>query len=371
MLFTGGEPHIAQSLRGHNSVSHLAILPPAWVMLPSDELLYERASPIIIPPQSVPLDDGARCLCGSPPAAAGPKTFDNKCQIYCLTQSYEVNIELQPCPRKCSGGRTRYVGPDGRTLGLFNFNNQILFAHDLMDEYTAAYSSSETPFTAWISVVSRRYEQYKPGSSFVSEDTFRTAWFLYVTLQNFDADMKCPTCGPEPSVVIFDGVTLSFGKKHVTLSLCPPTVVHEDSVVKLTKYVKEQQALRNTKTRKLVRKVITGRSLILTESEMKANRNRDHAVGGGLDEESEEEGINAETPASRKKSLLDVIERIEAIPDARIALNEVNEDLGTLFGEYYSIERIQAKVQVPREYAIFLREVSLFKLWNLVFYRTI
>jgi hypothetical protein len=41
------------------------------------------------------------------------------------------------------------------TWGVFNFNNRILFTHDLLDEYTSAYTSSETPFVGWVATVSR------------------------------------------------------------------------------------------------------------------------------------------------------------------------------------------------------------------------
>ena len=81
------------------------------------------------------------------------------CTIYNIMESYEATIELQVCS-KCPPNRRRHVGPDCRTLGLFNYNNRILLTHDLLDDYTMAYTSSETPFVAWVGVVSRRYTRH-------------------------------------------------------------------------------------------------------------------------------------------------------------------------------------------------------------------
>jgi len=177
-------------------------------------------------------------------------------------------IELQLCPNKCSGSRFRHIGPDGATLGVFNYNNRMLFSHDLLDDYTLAYTSSETPFTSWVGVVQQRYRRFSPVASFVSEEIFRAAWFSYSVLQDFGNDMLCPICGPEPSTVIFDGVTVAFGKKHLTTSLRPPTMIDQHSPRRECNYIKGQAALKDATTCKLVRAVVTGRSLIVTDAEL-------------------------------------------------------------------------------------------------------
>jgi hypothetical protein len=81
----------------------------------------------------------------------------------------------------------------------------------LLDEYTAAYTSSETPFSACVSVVSRRYSIHSGGSEhpFVSAEVFRAVWFAYVKLQYLDGSMACPMQLPLCFVVKMDGCVLA------------------------------------------------------------------------------------------------------------------------------------------------------------------
>ncbi|KAG6848701.1 hypothetical protein H0H93_014759, partial [Arthromyces matolae] len=132
-------------------------------------------------------------------------------------------MEVQTCT-KCSGRWRQRIGPDLRESGIFNFNNHLLFTHELLDDYTSCYTTSETPFTAWIKVVTRRYEENRSPVPFVSEQVLRAAWFAYVNIQDFTKDMTCPTCGPAPTDVIWDGVSVGFSKKHMLDTLRPPTV---------------------------------------------------------------------------------------------------------------------------------------------------
>ncbi|KAJ7700934.1 hypothetical protein B0H16DRAFT_1219537, partial [Mycena metata] len=101
------------------------------------------------------------------------------CTVYGLFRSWETLNEIQSC-NKCSH---RVIGPDCEELGIFNCNNRKLFAHDLMDDYTSAYTSSETPFSAWVSVVERRYTLHSGEQPFVSVQLFRAVWFAYAKLQ--------------------------------------------------------------------------------------------------------------------------------------------------------------------------------------------
>ncbi|EEB94178.1 hypothetical protein MPER_07052 [Moniliophthora perniciosa FA553] len=87
--------------------------------------------------------------------------------------------------------------------------------------------------------MSRIYEGR--GSEFVGEDLFRSAWFAYVNVQNLDDDMKCPSCGDNPENIIWDGVTLAFGRKHVTNSLKPPTSLDPQAPERRRRYCKNPQ----------------------------------------------------------------------------------------------------------------------------------
>ncbi|EEB92608.1 hypothetical protein MPER_08857 [Moniliophthora perniciosa FA553] len=55
--------------------------------------------------------------------------------------------------------------------------------------------------------------------------------------------MVCPECGDEPENIIWDGVTLAFGRKHVTDTLRPPTYEHPTAAVRNRKYPVKPQWL--------------------------------------------------------------------------------------------------------------------------------
>ncbi|KAF9455680.1 hypothetical protein BDZ94DRAFT_1286060 [Collybia nuda] len=175
------------------------------------------------------------CPCGH-----GPQTMYDKenpveernCTIYTLVEAHPASIQVQRCKGCETEKSCHYIGPDGCQLGLFNLDNTHLFSHDLLDEYTSAYTSSETPFVAWVTVMTQRYKLYDSGVPFVGPDLFRSAWFAYVSIQEFNSDFQCPTCGPVPTQVVCNGITLAFQDKHLLPSMRPPTTTDESSPIR-------------------------------------------------------------------------------------------------------------------------------------------
>ncbi|KAF9470050.1 hypothetical protein BDN70DRAFT_764742, partial [Pholiota conissans] len=131
----------------------------------------------------------------------------------------EAKIQVQKCPA-C---KHRFIGPDCRSIGLFNWNNRALFTHDLLNDYTSQFTTSETPFASWVTVISRRYQSRNVAIPFVGDQLFRAVWFSFIRLVQLDDDMICPACGPNPEAVIVDGVTLAFNRRNLLSTLCPPT----------------------------------------------------------------------------------------------------------------------------------------------------
>ncbi|KAK7047694.1 hypothetical protein VNI00_006462 [Paramarasmius palmivorus] len=222
------------------SISYLPILPPEWASLPTDKNLYPRPDPRQDVISVLRLSECSRSACGTHSWKADRPVVERECQIYTLTERLTRVIELQECP-SCPAQRQCWIGPDPRQLGLFNYNNSALFTHELLDEYTNHYTSSETPFVAFVLCLGRIYETR--GCRFVGEDLFRSAWFAFADLQLLENDMWCPECGPYPESVIWDGVTLAFGKKHLRSSLAPPTQSGRDSPRRPRKRVSAQQWL--------------------------------------------------------------------------------------------------------------------------------
>jgi hypothetical protein len=257
-------------------------------------------------------------------------------------------IEVQGC-KSCN---RRCIGPDCHGLGLFNWNNRVIFTHDLLDEYTSAFTSSETPFVAWITVVSRRYVNYHSTHPFVSEDVFRNAWFAYAKLQHFGEDMACPTCGPSPENTIWDGITLAFNRKHLLPSLQPPTTTNNQSPIRdKCRYMKNQQCIIDKDIRKLIRVVITSRSLTLKhqdprqQSETEAEDTEDtEAAPGRTTDDSQSGGL-------RKHA--------EAVMMAIEKLRDVDQGAVDVFTKWYGPEALVRNEVVPTAYKQLFLQVGV------------
>ncbi|KAH6905379.1 hypothetical protein BKA70DRAFT_1504505 [Coprinopsis sp. MPI-PUGE-AT-0042] len=250
-------PRGMADLVASGAISHLPIHPPIWAAICGDAQLYPPPPPFRWPiEEPFQLDDESSCPCplGRTFFSSTSPTTLRTCKVYTLDTLHIHQIKLQPCPT-CPPQRRRSIGPDLRTQGLFNYNNSVLVSHQLLDEYTSAYTTSETPFTAWVTHIARRYSL--SDATFMGEDLFRSVWFAYVSLQRFDNDMSCMHCGPSPQTVIWDGITLAYSRKHVLDSLQPPTASSGLSMVREnTRYVTHQQLIPDALLRKHIRKVL-------------------------------------------------------------------------------------------------------------------
>ena len=125
----------------NQSISHLPVRPPSWASLPSDPLTYPCAQPLRVVPSVLELNGWSRCCCYPTRSQHSPLRSSERrsCTIYTLTGAHRTLIELQSCP-SCPHTLRQFIGPETRDLGIFNFNNRILLTHDLLDEYTSAYT---------------------------------------------------------------------------------------------------------------------------------------------------------------------------------------------------------------------------------------
>ena len=259
--------------------------------------------------------------------------------VYDICKAYDRIIELQAC-NLCR----RRIGPDCNKMRIFNYNNRILLTHDLLDDYTSAYTTSETPFTAWVTVVTRRYESQESKHKFLSEQMFRATWFAYIQLQYLDGDMECPRCGPSPQNTIWDGVTLAFSQKHLLPSLQPPTAIVNDAPVRdRTRYIYKQQLIPDKELRSLVRAILSGPSLLLAKTGSVGTANLDGQVQIGTspndddDDDGEDNTDTGDVGQNSAKANKDFLARIEAIPLACRKLTEVDASLGVLFEEHFGL----------------------------------
>ena len=303
--------------RGEHAVSYLPIHVPIWASLPSDPKFYSRPTRLNNLPDILSLDDTSSCSCLSPRTLYSPflGVEERHCAIFMTSEAKAAKIQLQSCPT-CSH---RFIGPDLRDQALFNFNNQIIFAHDLLDEYTSAFTTSEMPFAAWIITVTRRYEVNQSAVPFVNEKMLRNVWFSYTQLQALDTDIHCPECGPDPEDTIWDGVTLAFSQKHLLPSLRPPTSLHETSLQRLdVRYRSGQLLIPEVSLRKAVRLIVQGSSLAMNPDDRS--------------DDGDEDNIQQVNKAKK-----DQMSRVELIPDVCAKLEKVHKSLGTLFTQHYGI----------------------------------
>ncbi|RXW15219.1 hypothetical protein EST38_g10630 [Candolleomyces aberdarensis] len=217
------------TLTQRQPVSYLPILPPLAASLKTDPEPYKRPPPYR-DSHSLPfvLSGTSSCPCPSGRTFCNPAapSVEKNCRIYTLHSVVPAQLRLQQCPT-CGPSRRRFIGPDLREIGIFNYNNSILVSHELLDEYTMSYVTSETPFTAYVTIVQHRYALL--DATFMGIDLFRSIWFSYASLQAFDNDMQCIRCGPTPETTVWDGITLAFGRKHLSSTLSPPTQLSSSS----------------------------------------------------------------------------------------------------------------------------------------------
>lgn len=328
------------------AVSHLPVLVPRWASLPNDKRAYDQPAPLTSAPGVLKCEESASCACiDGKRAYYDPlqTTTVRECTVYTLMEPYRTTIELQVCPR-CPPESRRYIGPDLRTRGIFNYNNSALFSHQLLNEYISAFTSSETPIEPWVQQTARRYEDVKAGNAFVGGGLFRAAWFAYVRLMSLENDKCCPRCGDHPESVIWDGVSIAFGRKHVNTGLQPPTISSPDAPRRSSKSAPGQQWLHDGKRRKEL---------------------RDWLRNGGLKiavpARAEEEG--GPRAKEEEKELKAAIQRVQAFPELEKWLSEQDVHLGNIFKKRLGWDAVgeDKKWRPQREYRTLFEIVSVKK----------
>ncbi|KDR65902.1 hypothetical protein GALMADRAFT_131208, partial [Galerina marginata CBS 339.88] len=324
------------------SISWQSIPPAVWARLPSDADSPVRQF-LEKPPDLIPLNATSSCCC----KPTGSRSFFNPtestkvidCAVYGISKMWRMSIEIQKCPA-C---KHRYIGPDCREIGIFNWNNRCLFMHDLLEDYTCSYTTSETPIHSWVLTVSRRYQSH--GAEFVGEKRFSAVWFAYARILELANDMKCLKCGPEPRVTIWDGVTLAFTRKNILPSLRPPTHIHNNAPRRsTTRYPLNPQCIPDKEVRKSIQFILEGPSLDRTMH---------------LLPENTAEGLAApsDSTASRQNSEQAMRARLDAIPSATRKLGAVNPSLGRLFDRSFGVESAGG-LSVLSVYRRFFRQLA-------------
>jgi CxC4 like cysteine cluster associated with KDZ transposases len=249
---------LARKPRRTVPVSYLPRPPPVWARLQSDDVDDPEYPEGHI--TNIGIDSLASCICSTPEALYNPflPTVDDECTVYGLLAAWKATIKLQ----KCSRCTRRHIGPDCRSHGLFNWNNTILVTEELLDDYTNNFITSETPFVAYTTVLSQRYQVRRSPIPFLSNKVFHEIWFGYITLLDLQLGPFCHQCGDEPENTIWDGITLAFNKRHLQDSLEPPTTLSEHSIQQRdVTYIGDQQCIPDRNLCQSLRAILKGPSL--------------------------------------------------------------------------------------------------------------
>ena len=208
-------------------VSHLPIQTPAWCRLPSDTVINNvPVDSLQHLPSVLQLDATTRCSCGNDDIDDEVQMTTDSFTLYTSTTAVQLRVETVYC-RACSNTHGT-IGPDLGQYGILNWNNKIGFSHQLLNAYTLQLTYSETPFNAYYRLIQGEYLSSQSPVAFCDDEIFEYAWFAFIRLQEIESTMECSRCGPNPKVVIADGISVSFPSHHRTESLRPPTVPNKE-----------------------------------------------------------------------------------------------------------------------------------------------
>jgi hypothetical protein len=165
------------------------------------------------------------CPCGKVTQKSG---WSAEVVVYDITRAYRATLSGTSCP-ECSN-----VAYDGCRDRIFNWSAATstsytgrLFTHAILNRYIAEYTSSATPFHAFVTETRRTYPE--EGISFASQALFQSAFFAFINLQAWGYDFSCHLgCGPEPRDLVLDGLSLCLPRMNCR-TLHTPTQVYADS----------------------------------------------------------------------------------------------------------------------------------------------
>jgi len=112
---------------------------------------------------------------------------------------------------------------DGNECGILYWTVKLLFAHDVLNDFTRFMTVDGLSFDSWREVLLQIYRETQPDVVMFSLDVFIEAWFGFVGLQQWNYALSCSMCGLKPKKVIVDGITLH-SSEHVVTNLQPPTI---------------------------------------------------------------------------------------------------------------------------------------------------
>jgi len=143
-------------------------------------------------------------------------TFSRNCTVYGASFSQEARVFNLNCNEGHQGCKIEFAGPD---RGVFQFSTKTSFRTDVFELFWGIQRSTRgSSASSFVDLMEGIYSRNGSGG-FVSEPTFRDAFFAYFSMFDIDFNTRCLTCpvvkDPETGVLAttckvigYDAVTL-------------------------------------------------------------------------------------------------------------------------------------------------------------------
>jgi CxC4 like cysteine cluster associated with KDZ transposases len=160
-------------------------------------------------PAVLPLGANGRCHCGKSSTQDLP-TRVQSCTILYPERTVQHQIEAQRCSCR-SRGRQWTVGPDLREFGLFNWDNETILAHSLLNDFGNQLLATSYTCEAFKKTTEARWREVHDQTSFPAKTTFLKILHNFWILQKVDTEFRCPKCGDQTIDSIWDAQ----GSRHL------------------------------------------------------------------------------------------------------------------------------------------------------------
>lgn len=280
------------------------------------------------------------------------------CVVFGSMRATQIEIEVRRCST-CRRESRQNAGPDLAELGLFNFNNRRIFTHELLNKFTSSMTAHETTFYGFCTVIRRSYVESGSAVDFCGDEAFRNAWFSFTRVQDLSDSFGCEICGPNPKVVIFDGVTAGFNTKHCTSTLRPPTVVQPGAP-------RRGEADTPVESTALVWGTLRASALRAVRWRLGLGPNNKSKIGGLVADDiadavdADANPIGADKQSTTKAAKRDAEDETmrAALPAIAAQVKRLNPSLGVLFSDFVNMAYKSNVEPIVHNYLRFLETVG-------------
>ena len=180
-----------------------------------------------------------------------------------VLRTIKYGVEVQVVDKVCSKcGELNFY--DGLYDHVFNFNNEELYTHDLLNGFSSSCKHQKRPtISSYCKQIRDWYVANNGSINFVSDPHFVTVMMSFLYKQEWKCYLLCPGCdrGLKDSAngeftgtvdeIVADGVQTGFSRKYASLVINPKTIYDETYIVDCI-VRKSDRFIPNAKMRKIL-----------------------------------------------------------------------------------------------------------------------